>query len=329
MVHSEYIRKLDLVQPLKFSKDSIEYQILHNLNKGLYHSYIVVNTDGNTLNDRITKFAIGISYNGNFNIDEHSTFVKSDVVVIVENGLGYPTLSKLAKENYKTSAVMVANLDAFYKEGFPMMPDGIYPVYCLKNDDGKVVIAEIRHEVGRFEAIDIKEANIGKIYIKGDCYISDPSYGVDNYRNYHLKNMIPGEYNCYCTMVDTRSGRLVSELRITNSYIESGHESLDDSNYIKLTDIPIGVGTSTCGFSIRHPLTGKNQDRRLFTDPELKDIWNMIRQNKFKCCVDEELGVFSTSGNGDGVYTAFIAKDENNKIYSAKIDYMMYYNDPE
>lgn len=326
MIHSEYIRQLSLVQHLdKFSKDSIEYQILHNLNEGLYHSYITVYTDGDTLNDRITKFAIGISYNEKFNIDEFSTFVKSDVVVIVENGLGYPTLSRLAKENYKTSAVMVADLDCFYKEGFPMMPDATYPIYCLKNDDGKVVVAEIRYEVGKFEAMDMKEANIGKIYIKGDCYISDPSYGVDNYRNYHLKNMLPGEYNCYCTMVDTKSGRLVSELRITNSDIETDHESLDDSNYIKLTDIPIGVDTSTCGFSIRHPLTGKNQDRRLFTDPDLRDIWNMIKQNKFKCCVDEKLGVFSTSGDGDGEYEASIAKDEDGKIYSAKINYTIYF----
>ena len=290
--------------------------------KGTYNSYIIVETDGSEINSRITKFTIGAIRDGisgsDFMSNHDKDFIKSDIFVDVSNRRGYVNILKSVKD-YKLSPITVIKLDSFYKEGFPMMPDGNYPIYYKNDSDGKVSIVEIRHEAEHDEFVNLKEANVGKVhvYIKGDCYISDPTYSVATWCNYHLKNMLPGEYNCHCKMVDTKYGRLVSELRITQSDIDFDHE-IQDESYMKLNNIHIGTDSGSCGFSIREPLN----DGKLFRKTELRNIWRMIDQNEFHCCVDEKLGVFSNSGFGDGDYIAYIAKDETGKIYSVKIDYM-------
>ena len=321
--HYEVINKIYFDPQLdSFDKDSTEYQIINSMIKGTYDSYIIVETDGASINSRITKFAIGAirdSIPSNNLMDNRGQdFIKSDIFVDVSNRRGYTNILKSVKD-YKLNPLTVIKLDSFYKEGFPMMPDGNYPIYYKKDSDGKVIIVEIRHEVEPDEFVNLKEANVGKVhvYIKGDCYISDPTYSVTTWCNYHLKNMLPGEYNCHCKMVDTKYGRLVSELRITQSDIDFDHE-ISDESYTKLNNIHIGTDSGSCGFSIREPLN----DGHLFRKSELRNIWRMIDQNEFHCCVDEKLGVFSNSGFGDGDYIAYIAKDGNGKIYSVKIDYM-------
>ena len=325
LIHYELANKIYLDPQLDSSdKDSTEYQITNSMIKGTYYSYSIVETDGSSINSRITKFAIGVirdGISGNDFMDDiektRSTFIKSDIFFEVDNRLDYTNILKSVKD-YELSPTMI-KLDYFYKEGFPIMPDGNFPIYYKKNDEGKVIIAEIRHEVEPDEFVYMKETNVGKVhvYIKGDCYISDPTYSVTTWCNYHLKNMLPGEYNCHCKMVDTKYGRLVSELRITQSDIDFDHE-IPDESYMKLNNIHIGTDSGSCGFSIREPLN----DGSLFRKSELRNIWRMIDQNEFHCCVDEKLGVFSNSGFGDGDYTAYIAKDETGKIYSVKIDYM-------
>ena len=328
MVHRFYrlTNKIYLDPQLDFDKDSTEYQIINSMIKGAYNSYIIVETNGATINSRITKFAIGViryGITGNNLMDcTDLDFIKSDIIVDVDNRRGYTNILKSVKD-YKLSPIMAIKLDSFYKEGFPMMPDGNFPIYYNKGRDGKITIAEIRHEVEPDEFVYLKETNVGKVhvYIKGDCYISDPTYSVTTWCNYHLKNMLPGEYNCHCKMVDTKYGRLVSELRITQSDIDFDHE-IPDVSYTKLKNIHIGVDSGSCGFSISEPLN----DGSLFRKSELRNIWRMIDQSEYHCCVDEKLGVFSNSGFGDGDYIAYIAKDENGKIYSVKIDYMHYNN---
>lgn len=321
--HYELLNKIYFDPRLdNFDKDSTEYQNINDMIKGTYKSYIIVETDGDAINSRITKFAIGAIRDGipgnDFMSNYDQDFIKSDIFIDISNRRGYTNILKSVKD-YKLSPVTVIKLDSFYKEGFPMMPDGNFPIYYKKDCDGKIIIAEIRHEVEPDEFVNLKEANVGKVhvYIKGDCYISDPTYSVTTWCNYHLKNMLPGEYNCHCKMVDTKYGRLVSELRITQSDIDFDHE-IPDESYMKLNNIRIGTDSGSCGFSIREPLN----DGHLFRKSELRNIWRMIDQNEFHCCVDEKLGVFSNSGFGDGDYIAYIAKDDNDKIYSVKIDYM-------
>lgn len=151
----------------------------------------------------------------------------------------------------------------------------------------------------------------------GECYVSDPSYSTDTWCNWKLKNMIPGEYECYYRLSDQKDwGIRVGAIKIVHSHYRNGeihfHEIPDE-------DIHIGVDSGTCGFIITDGTDGKlmSRDKNVL-------VWDKIDNNKeAKCCIIPDLGFFSESGFGDGDYDLIVATDENqnDKVYAALIDY--------
>lgn len=151
----------------------------------------------------------------------------------------------------------------------------------------------------------------------GECYVSDPSYSTDTWCNWKLENMVPGEYECYYRLSNQKDwGTRIGAIKIVHHDYRNGTIQFND---IPDKDVHIGVDSGTCGFSISEPVN----DGSLFSESDLRNIWKMIDQNKFRCCVIPRLGFFSESGLGDGDYFLSVATDEHqdNKVYAALIDY--------
>lgn len=141
--------------------------------------------------------------------------------------------------------------------------------------------------------------------------VTDPCYNLDVCCNYVINNVLTGQYTTSVKLVDVGSwGNRVAELQA----IHINH-SQDTFNWELVYD-DIGVDSGQCGiYNFLYRLSyGVNVHHSFFYSKACR-------------CTDEEsqygeqdnAGVTSRSGFGDGTYNLYVAKNEDQAVIGIKI----------
>lgn len=168
-------------------------------------------------------------------------------------------------------------------------------------------------KVGKFK--------IGEIEIKdGFVDICDPGYDRDTWCALFDKQIKPGTYSCYVEVWnfpwinDDNTHKILNDYRImylTIVHNDYNHEI--DKNKFELLSNNIGVDAGLCGFYNHKPDFTEERD------------WNNFWQNlnslkEYGCTCDcgSANGITVSSGFGDGIYTVYQAK-ENDEVYALEL----------
>lgn len=191
-------------------------------------------------------------------------------------------------------------------------------------DRGCDVIKEAFPElkfVDTFDVDDVKRTKevveYGSIRLKDKVQVTDPGYDPDVWCTYTI-DMLPGEYVAYATIIDTGMlGRRVSELKIVHKdYINQKLE-------FKEISYDIGVDSGNCGFFDCEKFQAVKDAAKAVKegiDPFTAKWWD-VSDSRELGGIFEDWGVLSHSGYGDGSYVLSTARNNDNKVVAAIINY--------
>lgn len=142
--------------------------------------------------------------------------------------------------------------------------------------------------------------------------VTDPCYNLDTWCNYIVSNVLPGEYKTSVKLTDGGDwGERVAELIAT--HIEYTRVTLD----WEFVSNQIGVDSGQCGiydFTYRLKQGNTINNNSLFYKRACKCTDKEERYGE-----QEDFGVTSCSGYGDGCYDLYIAKNQQKEVVAMKI----------
>ena len=193
-----------------------------------------------------------------------------------------------------------------------------------------------------------------KIKLGNKVMVSDPCYGLGTWCQGVLENVLPGTYNCEVEYSDEGDwGTRVAAIEVV-------HENYDGFIVFDSEDFEVGVDSGQAGifdyeYYAKHHMDCKERphvdddwyDRvceltcKSVTNPNYEEFdwgstddlmeryetykrsekcWRYIQQ--LTADQIDELGFVSSSGFGDGSYTCWTARGEDNRIIAIRIEYI-------
>lgn len=141
--------------------------------------------------------------------------------------------------------------------------------------------------------------------------VTDPCYSLDTWCNYIVSNVLPGEYKTSVKLTDGGFwGERVAELIAINTNYQTQPLRWE------LVSTDIGVDSGQCGiydFSYRLSF-GNSCQGSFFYKKACKCTDKEERYGE-----QEDSGVTSCSGYGDGCYYLYIAKNQQKEVVAMKI----------
>lgn len=154
--------------------------------------------------------------------------------------------------------------------------------------------------------------------------VSDPCYDSDVWCACTLENMLPGKYKATALLVNTDDwGVRVAQLMIC-------HEDYVNRNMpLGCITNKIGVDAGMCGFwdYDRFKAAKEDENRRRaensrYTSPFAEEWMHELTENQQQGGILKDgWGVASRSGYGDGCYGLYAARNRDDKVVVAIIDY--------
>lgn len=155
------------------------------------------------------------------------------------------------------------------------------------------------------------EKQIGKVnFTKGHVTITDPCYDKGTWCTAEVDNVFKGEWEASVEMKDCSDG----ENRVARLILKASGQKVTES-----TRLPnkICVDAGVCGVF---------EDKPDYSDEGWNDICDELwcsdyglasTSNAFRCN-----GAWSTSGYGDGGYTAILGTNENDEVVQIIVEYI-------
>lgn len=211
----------------------------------------------------------------------------------------------------------------------------------------------------RYNIIDKGTINLGNTVM-----VSDPCYGLGTWCQGDIENVLSGEYQCKVGFVDEGEwGVRVADIEVTHK------DYVDKFLEMHREEFEVGVDSGQAGIfdyeyyekyhgaATDYPHVDKEWYDRVFkltyvTEPNpnyekfnvrmddddyfekweaYMDDWN--RSSRYLSHFDgntiDGLGLVSSSGYGDGGYTCWTAKNENDEVVSIRVEYISEYDDEE
>ena len=155
---------------------------------------------------------------------------------------------------------------------------------------------------------------IGKITFKDEVHVTDPCYGIESWCSHTLKNVLPGEY---LVTADSDSDGHICYLSIVNKETIG---TIYDPFKMDVECSSIGVDSGLCGFF------DKDQFEHFKSTEDLRaEFYDMIDSNDSDVRIIDDVGVYSSSGYGDGLYYLYVQRDNQGRAIAAELEYI----DPE
>lgn len=155
---------------------------------------------------------------------------------------------------------------------------------------------------------------LGKLTLKEKVRISDPCYDVNTWCAGTLDNVLPGEYIAY---VKKTNGR------VSNLWVHHvSHPEITLESITEKTDIDVGVDAGCAGIFDQEYFEEYHQptvDGRM--DSRHQEWYDRFVQEFDGVTIIDGKCAISDSGWGDGSYSCYIKKDENQKIIGIHVDY--------
>jgi len=157
--------------------------------------------------------------------------------------------------------------------------------------------------------------NLGTFEVKGDSLmVSDPCYSRGTPCHGVVDNVLPGKWTAKLGMEShvRWDNRCVAELEVVHKSFRG------DKNY-QLTNIMVGVDSGQAGIfdNLVYPEGDRSKATKYGRDAFYVACCNTTRNKPYGGVVDG--GAVSLSGYGDGLYSAYTAKDGSGKVVAVKI----------
>lgn len=154
---------------------------------------------------------------------------------------------------------------------------------------------------------------IGEIYFGNTIQVTDPCYSPDVWCTYTLRNVVPGKYLAFIER-DFEFGA-ISSLTIINETMQNKYD-------IVMMDIVsdlIGVDSGQCGF-----FDFKRYVEEKSSEEKNQNFYQLCGEKTLtnKCGIIPQVGVVSQSGFGDGIYSLYVQKDNEDNIFAAEIEFI-------
>lgn len=182
--------------------------------------------------------------------------------------------------------------------------------------------------------------HIGQINLSKEVVISDPCYYSGIWCSCSFSNMKPGLYDCYinmeqeCELTEVTDKKALSKYGRVKELIVIHSDCKDKITEINSTiGCRIGVDSGTCGifdkayYDEYHNSTKEDKHNDWYDKFVCGEIGNTI----INFNITENLGVWSESGYGDGLYQFYIAGDiqSDSEIYGIRLEFIDELEDDE
>ena len=164
-----------------------------------------------------------------------------------------------------------------------------------------------------------KKVNLGIVNLGENVMISDPCYGVQTWCNSLVLEVAKGKYNALVRIgKDGQWGERVTELTLCHE----SHKPFTALKHLEHHSAFIGVDSGTCGIYDLDYFESNHDDHSSDEDWYQKNVMNDFYYTKEQAFITDGKGVHSCSGYGDGMYHAYVKRNENNKVFQITIKFI-------
>lgn len=165
--------------------------------------------------------------------------------------------------------------------------------------------------------IEVKDN--GTIRLNSKVMISDPCYGLNTWCQGIVDNVLPGSYDCFVEYSDE------GEWGIRVSAIEVRHICCDEvPRDFYPEDFEVGVDSGQAGifdYEYYKKYHTDIKERNHVSDGWYDKVCD-ITLARAQAGIVDNLGLVSSSGYGDGGYTCWTARDNNDKVIAIRVEYI-------
>lgn len=193
-----------------------------------------------------------------------------------------------------------------------------------------------------------------KIKLGNKVMVSDPCYGLDTWCQGVLENVLPGTYNCKVEYSDEGVfGKRVAAIEVVNENcdgiivfepedfevgVDSGQAGIFDYEYYakyhsdckERSHVDDDWYDRVCELTCRSVVNPNYEEFKWEATEDLMEKYEAYKRSgkswrytqQLTADQIDELGFVSSSGFGDGSYTCWTARDEDNRIIAIRIEYI-------